>query len=131
MSKHPRHTGNLIVLSLVGGGLVVILLSIIGGLFFSPRAQVLPNWAENVLVSIATAAALKVGDVLAALVALDSGRQVETLGQQLAISQPQPAPENAKEAAQDVADAAQHRADLIGPRDIPEPSFGPRPEGEP
>jgi hypothetical protein len=64
----------------------IIALGILLGLFLTPRA--LPNWAENVLVSIATASALKLGDCLATLVALASGRQVERLGNQLAGSSP-------------------------------------------
>jgi dolichol kinase len=74
------------VLGLISGGLILILLGILLGLFLTPRA--LPNWAENVLVSIATASALKLGDCLATLVALASGRQVERLGNQLAGSSP-------------------------------------------
>lgn len=74
------------VLGLISGGLILILLGILLGLFLTPRA--LPNWAENVLVSIATASALKLGDCLATLVALASGRQVERMGTQLAASAP-------------------------------------------
>jgi len=74
------------VLASISVGLIVILLSIVWGLFLNPRT--LPNWAENVLVSIATACALKLGDCLATLVALASGRQVERLGNQLAGSTP-------------------------------------------
>jgi hypothetical protein len=66
------------VLLVVALGLITILLAIILGLFTTPR--VLPNWAENVLVSIATAAGLKLGDVLSTLVALSSGRSTERLG---------------------------------------------------
>jgi hypothetical protein len=74
------------VLASISIGLLSILLSIVWGLFLNPRT--LPNWAENVLVSIATACALKLGDCLATLVALASGRQVERLGNQLGQSQP-------------------------------------------
>lgn len=69
------------VLMMISGGLIVIILAIIVGIFVTPRA--LPNWAENVLVSIGTAAALKLGDCLATLVALSSGKSVERLGTQL------------------------------------------------
>lgn len=69
------------VLLLISGGLIVIILAIIIGIFTSPRA--LPNWAENVLVSIGTAAALKLGDCLATLIALSTGKSVERLGTQL------------------------------------------------
>lgn len=74
------------VLLVISGGLITVLLSIILGLFLTPRA--LPNWAENVLVSIATASALKLGDCLSTLVALASGRQVGELGTQLAQTAP-------------------------------------------
>jgi hypothetical protein len=79
-----------IVLLIISTGLIVILLTIIIGLFVTPRA--LPNWAENVLVSVATASALKLGDCLATLVALAGGRQVERLGTQLAGSLPSETP---------------------------------------
>jgi hypothetical protein len=75
-----------VVLLIISGGLITILLTIIVGIYLTTRA--LPNWAENVLVSIGTAAALKLGDCLATLVALAGGRQVERLGTQLAGSQP-------------------------------------------
>lgn len=74
------------VLLSIAMGLVVILLAIIVGLLLTPRA--LPNWAENVFVSIATASALKLGDCVNAIVALSSGRSVERLGTQLASTSP-------------------------------------------
>ncbi|PZU59844.1 MAG: hypothetical protein DI547_05040 [Sphingobium sp.] len=76
------------VLLAIAMGLVAILLAIILGLFLTPRA--LPNWAENVFVSIATASALKLGDCVNAIVALSSGRSVERLGTQLANTSPLP-----------------------------------------
>jgi hypothetical protein len=75
-----------VVLLVIAGGLITILLAIIAGLFLAKGSSSLPNWAENVLVSIATASTLKLGDCLAALVQLASGRQVEGLGNQLAKS---------------------------------------------
>lgn len=66
--------GDRLVLLIIAGGLIGILLSIVWGLFLNTRA--LPNWAENVLVSIATATALKLGDSLSTLVALASGKQL-------------------------------------------------------
>lgn len=74
------------VLLVIAGGLIAILMAIIVGLFLTPRA--LPNWAENVFVSIATASALKLGDALSTLVALSTGRQVAQLGTQLAQTAP-------------------------------------------
>jgi hypothetical protein len=85
-----------VVLLVISGGLIVILLAIIVGLFLTSRPNfTLPNWAENVLVSIATAAALKLGDCLATLVALSSGRQVERMGTQLASASP-PGPQDVR-----------------------------------
>lgn len=69
------------VLLAISAGLIIIILAIVVGIFLTPRS--LPNWAENVLVSIGTAAALKLGDCLATLVALSSGKAVERLGTQL------------------------------------------------
>lgn len=94
MSKERRvqeRVSDRVVLLVISGGLIAVLLSIILGLFLTPRA--LPNWAENVLVSIATATALKLGDCLSTLVALATGRQVGELGTQLAQTVPAlPAP---------------------------------------
>lgn len=86
MTAQADRDSDRMVLLVVSGGLIVILLSIIIGLFVTPRA--LPNWAENVLVSIATASALKLGDCLSTLVALSTGRQTERLSTQLASSAP-------------------------------------------
>lgn len=115
-----------VVLLVISAGLIAILLAIIAGLFgwFKSRANVpLPNWAENVLVSIATASALKLGDCLATLIALSSGRSVERLGTQLAASGPatDPPPADAAEGAQQAADAAQSKAEEISSHTEPEP----------
>lgn len=110
MTDKDRH--QMMVLSLISFGLILILMSIVVGLFLTPRQ--LPNWAENVLVSIATASALKLGDCLSTLVALASGGSVERLGQKLANSAPAgPMPADAAEAAQQVADAAGQEANDI------------------
>lgn len=115
----PSHRDELIVLSMIGGGLIVIVILIIVGLFgwFETKANVpLPNWAENVLVAIATAATLKLGDVLAALVTLATGRQVEKMGERLAASSPtdsKPPPEDAKEAADQMLEGAEETHEAI------------------
>lgn len=125
MMRDPRPTNRdeLIVLSLIGGGLLAVLFSIIAGLFgwFESRASApLPNWAENVLVSIATASALKLGDVLAVLAALAAGRQAgkqtETLGKALAGSVPvdPPAPALPPGAAAAAAAGAEQAAGAAG-----------------
>lgn len=114
MNPPPEKVTDRIVLLVISGGLIVILLAIILGLFVTPRS--LPNWAENVLVSIATASALKLGDCLATLVALSSGKSVERLGTQLASTQPPEqlsSPQNARDAAEQVADAAENAKDKI------------------
>lgn len=73
-------------------GLIAILLAVVIGIFNVPTdprgVAAIPNWAENVLVAIATGALLKLGDAIAALVTLASGKQVERLGSQLAQSAP-------------------------------------------
>lgn len=74
------------VLLVISAGLIAIIIGIVTGIYLTPRA--LPNWAENVLVSIGTATTLKLGDCLSTLVALSSGRSVERLGTQLAQTAP-------------------------------------------
>lgn len=86
MKQPDERLSDRIVLLIISAGLIIILLSIVWGLFLNPRTM--PNWAENVLVSVATACALKLGDCLSTLVALAGGRQVERLGSQLASTLP-------------------------------------------
>jgi hypothetical protein len=85
------------------------------GWFQTKATGPLPNWAENVLVSVISIFAVKIGDVLAALVTLATGRQVETMGARLADSTPnkKPAPASAGEAAEQVSDAAADEAGAI------------------
>lgn len=88
----------LIVLTVIAGGLITITSAIVIGLFVTSRPGFsLPNWAENVLVTIATASALKLGDCIAALIALATGRQIENFGNSLANAPPAtpPAPATA------------------------------------
>lgn len=107
------------VLLAISLGLIAILLAIIIGILFhvpgKGSAAAIPNWAENVLVAIATGTLLKVGDAINALVALASGKQVGQLSTQLANSAPvDPLPTiGATEAAHKVADAAVSKADQI------------------
>lgn len=75
-----------VVLLVISTGLILIILAIVAGIFLSNRA--LPRWAENVLVSIGTAAALKLGDCLATLIALSTGKSVERLSTQLGNAAP-------------------------------------------
>lgn len=85
MSAAERISDRAVLLA-ISAGLIVILLVIVVGIYLTPR--VLPNWAEDVLVSIGTAGALKLGDCVSTLIALSSGRSVEKLGTQLASSAP-------------------------------------------
>jgi hypothetical protein len=82
MTPAPDKLTDKMVLLAISAGLIVIIGGIILGIFTTPRA--LPNWAENVLVSIGTAGILKLGDCLNALVQLSTGKSVERLGNQLA-----------------------------------------------
>lgn len=122
-SPRPSNRDELFVLALVGFGLLAILFAIIAGLFgwFESKVNApLPNWAENVLVSIATACALKLGDVLAVLAALAAGRQAgkqtETLGKALAGSIPAdpPLPVLPPDAAAAAAAGAEQAAGAAG-----------------
>ncbi len=116
----PRaaHRDELIVLSLIGGGMILTVILVIIGIFgwFESKATTIPNWAENVLVSIISIFAVKIGDVLAALVTLAMGRQTEKITDKLADSQPanrKPVPDSIGEAAEQVADAAASEAEEI------------------
>lgn len=84
MTPDRRH--EFIVLLVIALGLIAIILAIVAGLFLTTRA--LPNWAENVLIGIASVCGLRLGDCLSALVQLASGRQVARLGEQLAAAGP-------------------------------------------
>jgi hypothetical protein len=86
MKQPDERLSDRIVLLVISGGLIGILMTIIIGIYITNRA--LPNWAENVLVSVGTACALKLGDCLSTLVALSTGRSVERLGTQLASATP-------------------------------------------
>lgn len=88
MTPGPEKLTDKMVLLGISGGLILIIGGIILGIFTTPRA--LPNWAENVLVSIGTAGILKLGDCLNALVQLSTGKSVERLGNQLAATAPAP-----------------------------------------
>jgi len=88
MTPAPEKLTDKMVLLGISGGLIVIIGGIILGIFTTPRS--LPNWAENVLVSIGTAGILKLGDCLNALVQLSTGKSVERLGNQLAAAAPTP-----------------------------------------
>lgn len=117
MAERDNHRNELIVLSLIGGGMILVVILIVCGLFGwfeSKVAQPLPNWAENVLVGLVSVLGLKLGDVLNALVTLAVGRQVESLGNAAANSIPvKRAPADAADAAAQTAEAAVQEAEEI------------------
>ncbi len=137
-APRPSHRDELVVLSMIGAGMILTVILVIIGIFgwFQTKATApLPNWAENVLVSIISIFAVKIGDVLAALVTLATGRQTEKIADKLGDSQPapyKPAPADVVQAAEQVADAAQTEAEQIKGTptpEIPDPTFG-RPQGD-
>lgn len=114
----PSHRDELVVLSLIGAGMIITVILVVCGIFgwFQTKASgPLPNWAENVLVSVISIFAVKIGDVLAALVTLATGRQVETMGERLANSSPgqKPVPDSIADAADQTAEAAASEAEAI------------------
>jgi len=80
------------VLTVIAVGLIVIIAGIVAVIYGAtrPGAASLPNWAENVLVSIATAALLTLKECLSTLVALSAGKQLTSLGTQLGATAPPP-----------------------------------------
>lgn len=118
MDEREPHTVNearrreFVVLLVISGGLIMIIVAIIAGIFgWFKRTAPIPDWAENVLIAISTAAVLKLGDCLNALVQLATGRQVTQLGDKLAASTPiepaaGPVPQDAADGGKVVADAA-------------------------
>jgi hypothetical protein len=102
---NPDRRNEFIVLLVISLGLIVIILAIVGGLFLTPRA--LPNWAENVLVGIASVCGLRLGDCLNALIQLASGRQVARLGEHLASVAPAAEPAKAVEEMKVEADSVE------------------------
>lgn len=103
------------VLLVIAIGLIAILFAATLGVVNPNDETPIPNWAENVLVALVTGALLKLGDLIAAVVALATNRQVERLGTQLGQSQPLDGtvPHNAADAARKTADAADRKADEI------------------
>lgn len=78
--------GDRFVLCLIGGGIVVIILSIIATIAFGFEEP--PTWAESVFSAIVGGALVKLADVLSALVSLSSSRQMERVTDQLSTSAP-------------------------------------------
>lgn len=80
--------GDRTILIIIAIGIIAILLGTVAGIFLAARNPPLANWAENVLIALVTGALLKLSDVVAAVVALSSGRQNERLSNQLAAAPP-------------------------------------------
>lgn len=123
--RATSHRNELIVLALIGGGMILTVILVIVGIFGWWESKTiisnadgmkqptpLPNWAENVLVSIISIFAVKIGDVLAALVTLATGRQVETMGERLATSTPaKPARAQVEAVEEQIEEAVDHVVD--------------------
>lgn len=80
--------GDRTILIIIAIGIILILIGTVAGIFLAHREPPLDNWAENVLIALVTGSLLKLSDVVAAVVALSSGRQVERMGNQLAAAPP-------------------------------------------
>ena len=89
MSPVGDREGDRRVLILVGGGIVTIILAVIVAVSIAD----LPSWAEGVFNAIVGGAIVKLADVLSALVALSSSRQIERVTDQLSASVPSGQPQ--------------------------------------
>jgi hypothetical protein len=80
---HDRD-GDRRVLMLIGGGIVLIIIAVIVAMAIAT----LPDWAESVFSAIVGGSLVKLADVLSALVALSSNRQLARVTDQLSASTP-------------------------------------------
>ncbi|MEA3390010.1 MAG: hypothetical protein U9R64_12170 [Pseudomonadota bacterium] len=85
MTSLRDRDGDRRVLTLIGGGIIAVVLAIITAIAF---AKSMPEWAESVFSAIVGGMIVKLADVLSALVALSSNRQIERVTDQLAIASP-------------------------------------------
>lgn len=90
MSNRCDRDGDRNVLKLIGGGIILIILSIIAALALH---EPMPDYAESVFGAIIGGAVVKLSDVLAALVSLSGGREREKLTDQLSQSAPAGTPQ--------------------------------------
>lgn len=84
MSSFNDREGDRRVLTLIGGGIVLIILAVIAAMSLAK----LPDWAESVFSAIVGGAIVKLADVLSALIALAGSRQTERVTDQLAVATP-------------------------------------------
>lgn len=92
MNAFRDREGDRRVLTLIGGGIIVTILSIIAAIAFARNT---PDWAESVFSAIVGGMIVKLADVLSALVSLSSNRQIERVTDQLAVATP-PGPQTVK-----------------------------------
>lgn len=85
MSTSRDRAGDRCVLSLIGGGIILLIAGIIASLTF---ARDMPDWAESVFSAIVGGLIVKLADVLSALVAMSGARHMERMGDQLAQATP-------------------------------------------
>lgn len=90
MSTRCDRDGDRNVLKLIGGGIIVIILSIIASLALHDP---MPDWSETVFGAIVGGAIVKLADVLSALVQMSGGREREKLTDQLSQSAPAGTPQ--------------------------------------
>lgn len=84
MSPYHDRDGDRRVLMLIGGGIVMIIIAVI----LAMALATLPDWAESVFSAIVGGSLVKLADVLSALVALSSNRQLARVTDQLSASTP-------------------------------------------
>lgn len=90
MSAAGDREGDRRVLILIGGGIIMTIMTIITAIAF---ARGMPDWAESVFSAIVGGMIVKLADVLSALVALSSSRQIERVTDQLSASTPSGQPQ--------------------------------------
>ncbi|WP_278983286.1 hypothetical protein [Sphingobium yanoikuyae] len=90
MSNFRDREGDRRVLTLIGGGIIIVVLAIIAAIAFG---RGMPDWAESVFAAIVGGMIVKLADVLSALVSLSSNRQIERVTDQLAVATP-PGPQS-------------------------------------
>jgi hypothetical protein len=84
LNGYRDRQGDRFVLSLIGGGIVIIILAVIAALAWAT----MPDFAESVLSAIVGGSLVKLADVLSALVSLSSNRQLTRVTDQLSESAP-------------------------------------------
>lgn len=85
MTPLTDREGDRRVLTLIGGGIIAIILCVIAAMSFGKN---MPDWSESVMSAIVGGTLVKLADVLSALVTLSGSRQTEKLTDQLSQAAP-------------------------------------------